>query len=64
MREAYGYIDDDRVVVTRPQALREIMAIGAFRDARTPALEKSSAFTGRFAEDVSLTIRAAVRHTH
>lgn len=33
MRTAYGYIDDDRVTIVRPQALREIPAIGAFRGA-------------------------------
>lgn len=57
MREAYGYINDNRVVITRPQALREIAAIGAFRDARTPELEQSSVFTGRFAEDVTLMLK-------
>lgn len=33
MRNSYGYIDDDRVTIVRPQALREIHAIGALRDA-------------------------------
>ena len=33
MRTAYGYIDDDRVTIIRPQALREIPAIDAFRGA-------------------------------
>lgn len=31
MRQAYGYIDDDRVVVTRPAAMREVFAIKALR---------------------------------
>ncbi len=31
MRKAYGYIDDDRVTITRPQALRDIPVIEAFR---------------------------------
>ena len=33
MRKAYGYIDDDRVTITRPQALREISALGVLRQA-------------------------------
>ncbi|KAL5482626.1 hypothetical protein ACEPAI_9220 [Sanghuangporus weigelae] len=33
MRTAYGYIDDDRVTIVRPQANREIPAIGALRGA-------------------------------
>lgn len=31
MRKAYGYIDDDRVVVTRPAAMREVQALKALR---------------------------------
>jgi hypothetical protein len=31
IRHAYGYIDDDRVTITRPQALREMEAIYALR---------------------------------
>jgi hypothetical protein len=31
MREAYSFLDDDRVVVTRPQAAREISAVKALR---------------------------------
>lgn len=31
MRQAYGYIDDDRVVVTRPAAMREVHALKALR---------------------------------
>ena len=31
MRMAYGYIDDDRVVVTRPAAMREVLALKALR---------------------------------
>ena len=31
MRKAYGYIDDDRVVVTRPAAMREVAALKALR---------------------------------
>ena len=31
MREAYTYIDDDRVVITRPAALTEMDAIKALR---------------------------------
>ncbi|EJC97990.1 uncharacterized protein FOMMEDRAFT_162331 [Fomitiporia mediterranea MF3/22] len=31
MRNAYGYIDDDRVTIVRPQALREVHALGALR---------------------------------
>lgn len=31
IRQAYEYIDDDRVVVTRPSAMREIEAIKALR---------------------------------
>ena len=39
MRAAYSYIDDDRVTITRPQALREIRAIGVLRGA---AVQKSN----------------------
>ena len=44
MRERYGYIDDDRVTVTRPQALREVNALGALRRAsiNTEALEDNN----------------------
>lgn len=31
MRKAYKYIDDDRVVVTRPSAMREVQALKALR---------------------------------
>ncbi|KAI0699808.1 hypothetical protein BC835DRAFT_1267341 [Cytidiella melzeri] len=31
MRKAYGYIDDDRVVVTRPSAMSEVSALKALR---------------------------------
>ena len=31
MRRAYKYIDDDRAVVTRPSAMREVQAIRALR---------------------------------
>jgi hypothetical protein len=31
MRESYSFLDDERVVVTRPQALREIFAVKALR---------------------------------
>jgi hypothetical protein len=31
MREAYSFLDDDRVTVTRPQAVREIFAVKALR---------------------------------
>ncbi|KAJ3558614.1 hypothetical protein NM688_g815 [Phlebia brevispora] len=31
MRRAYGYIDDDRVVVTRPAAMREVHALKTLR---------------------------------
>jgi hypothetical protein len=31
MRQTYTFLDDDRVIVTRPQALREIFAIKALR---------------------------------
>lgn len=31
MRKAYQYIDDDRVVVTRPSAMREVQALKALR---------------------------------
>jgi hypothetical protein len=31
MRQTYTFLDDDRVIVTRPQALREIFAVKALR---------------------------------
>lgn len=31
MRKAYKYIDDDRVVVTRPSTMREVQALKALR---------------------------------
>ena len=31
MRKAYGYIDNDRAVVTRPAAMREVYALRALR---------------------------------
>ena len=31
MRQTYTFLDDDRVVVTRPQAAREISAVKALR---------------------------------
>jgi hypothetical protein len=31
MRESYSYLADDRVTITRPQAVREIFAVKAFR---------------------------------
>ncbi|KAL6297970.1 hypothetical protein BKA93DRAFT_745058 [Sparassis latifolia] len=35
MRKAYGYIDDDTAVVTRPAAMREVQALKALRTGNT-----------------------------
>ena len=32
IRSAYGYINDERITITRPQGLREIFAIKILRD--------------------------------
>lgn len=47
MRRVYGYIDDDRAVVTRPAAMREVHALKALRigDA-TSFLESDPAGSG------------------
>jgi hypothetical protein len=37
MREAYTHIDDDRVVITRPAAMREMEAIRALRSGNATA---------------------------
>lgn len=73
MREAYGYIDDDRVVITRPQALREIPAIGVLRTGRyTPPGQKdsdtvlftnTSIFKERFLKDVDEMIHSGWRRS-
>jgi hypothetical protein len=48
MREAYSYIDDDRVVITRPAAIREMDAIKALRTGNASAfLASDPAQTGR-----------------
>jgi hypothetical protein len=38
MLDAYTYIDDDRVVITRPAVIREIDAIKALRSGNASAL--------------------------
>jgi hypothetical protein len=38
MRDAYTYIDDDRVVITRPAVVREMDAIQALRSGNASAL--------------------------
>ena len=63
MRQAYGYIDDDRVTITRPQALREIFAIGILRDAYPPRLDLHSVSSGRLAVDVAEMLDAGWRRS-
>ena len=47
MRRAYGYIDDDRVVVTRPAAMREVHALRALRTGNAASfLESDPTGTG------------------
>ena len=47
MRKAYGYIDDDRAVVTRPAAMREVQALLALRTGdATPFLESDPTASG------------------
>ena len=53
MRKAYGYIDDDRAVVTRPAALREVEALKVLRTGNaTSFLDSVSASTGRQMRDI------------
>lgn len=53
MRKAYGYIDDDRVVVTRPAAMHEIHALKALRTGDASFfLDSDSATPGRKMRDI------------
>ncbi|THH01770.1 hypothetical protein EW026_g1021 [Hermanssonia centrifuga] len=53
MRQAYGYIDDDRVVVTRPAAMREVQALKALRTRNsTHFLASDPAGDGRKMADI------------
>lgn len=48
MRKAYGYIDDDRVVCTRPAAMSEVQALKALRTGGASFfLSHDSSATGR-----------------
>lgn len=58
MRKAYGYIDEDRVTITRPQALREIPAIGALRGVYPPSLDLTSWGSEKLSYDVDAMISA------
>jgi hypothetical protein len=56
MRESYSFLDDDRVTVTRPQALREIFAVKALRTAQwahQPALD-------HLAKEVTVDVRKMI----
>jgi len=64
MREAYGYIDDDRITITRPQALRDIPAIEAFRAGRYSPANDSTLYVQEFVYDVSDMLRRGWRKTH
>ena len=59
-RRAYGFIDDDRVVVTRPQAMSEVQALRALRTGDASAfLASDPAGTGVTMGDIP-AVRATV----
>lgn len=72
MRDLYGYIDDDRVTITRPQALREIFAIEALRIGHfTPRIESGDSdfyinarvYIDEFQRDVSAMLQRGWRRS-
>lgn len=63
MRQAYGYIDDERITITRPQALRDIPAIAAFRAGRYSPVNATSMHVEEFIFDVDDMLRRGWRKT-
>jgi hypothetical protein len=62
MRKAYRYIDDNRVVVTRPSAMREIAALKALRTGDASFfLDSDPTETGRKLSDI-LGLQEAVQN--
>lgn len=61
-RRTYGFIDDDRVVVTRPQVMSEVQALKAFRTGDVSGfLASDPAETGLTMGDIP-AVRDAVEH--
>ncbi|KAI0773704.1 hypothetical protein C8Q74DRAFT_1201446 [Fomes fomentarius] len=61
-RRTYGFIDDDRVVVTRPQVMSEVQALKAFRTGDVSGfLASDPAETGVTMGDIP-AVRDAVEH--
>lgn len=56
IRKSYGYIDDDRVVITRPQALREVAAIHLLRTRRIP-ISETFRLSSRYEADIKAMLR-------
>lgn len=64
MREAYGYINDERISITRPQALREIPAIAAFRAGTYSPPNATAPHVQELVDDVNDMLRRGWRKTY
>ena len=59
-RRTYGFIDDDRIVVTRPQAMSEVQALRALRTGDASAFLASDPATSGVTMGDMPAVRAAV----
>ncbi|KLO11988.1 hypothetical protein SCHPADRAFT_921523 [Schizopora paradoxa] len=64
MRKAYEYIDDERVTITRPQALRDIPAIAAFRAGMYSPTNDSATHLLEFTDDVDKMLSRGWKKTY
>lgn len=64
MRHSYGYIDDDRVTVTRPQAIREVHAIEILRAGGGSPYTAVTTGPPAFLEDLQAMIRKGWRRSN
>lgn len=60
MRQTYGYINDDRAVITRPAAMREVYAIKALRTGNASSFLDSDPAKSGFRISMSAPLTAAV----
>lgn len=63
MRQAYGYIDDDRVTITRPQAISEIQALNILRSGSTGHSYSRAPVPDTFLRELEVMIRNGWRRS-
>ena len=63
MMKAYGYIDDDRVTIVRPQAIREVEALRILRSEISKSLVPPGSFPVAFLQDLESMERKGWRRS-